>query len=69
MLTSIFTSAERVEHEWEEMSARLSKLARFINGPDFPALSVNEQVRLKTQQVWMREYVAVLRARLDSHFA
>jgi hypothetical protein len=68
MLTTLFTSAERVQKEWDELSVRLGKLARFMNGPDFTALSVNEQVRLRTQQIFMREYAAVLRARLDSHF-
>jgi hypothetical protein len=59
----------RVEQERAELAARLTKLSAFIaSNPAYGRLSVNEQVRLKEQQLYMRGYASVLGYRLNNDF-
>lgn len=58
----------RVETEYTELNDKLKKLTAFIVTPTFAALPVNEQVRLKEQQLYMRGYADVLRFRIHNDF-
>jgi len=59
---------QRVEDERRELDGRLSKLSAFIATDIFGKLPVNEQVRLKEQQLYMRAYADVLGHRLNNDF-
>lgn len=58
----------RVETEYTELNDKLKKLTAFIVTPTFATLPVNEQVRLKEQQLYMRAYADVLRFRIHNDF-
>jgi len=58
----------RVEKEWMDESTKLRKLSLFVSSQTFPALPVNEQARLRFQLMLMREFVQVLRDRIDHDF-
>ena len=55
---------ERVIEEEKQLAERTTKLEAFIFGPDFP---INlEGGRLRRQLVAMRQYLAVLRERIEA---
>lgn len=61
---------EGCEKEWEQVADRSAKLSTFINvDPEYHTLPVKEQVRLRVQLIFMREYLNVLRERIDSQFS
>lgn len=59
---------QRVELEWKALNENLTKLTAFISLPAFVGLPVNEQVRLKEQQLFMHGYADVLRHRMNNDF-
>ena len=58
----------RVENEFLALNDNLTKLTAFIGTSIFYGLSVNEQVRLKCQQVHMRNYADTLCFRIRNDF-
>jgi hypothetical protein len=60
--------AQRVEQERSELCDKLMKLSAFLQTESFKALPVNEQVRLKHQQLLMTGLEEVLRHRINNNF-
>ena len=56
---------ERVIKEEAELSDKLNKLGAFIHGEVFKTLPEEEQELLQAQDDTMREYLEILRSRID----
>jgi hypothetical protein len=60
------TPRRRVETEFAELSAKLTKLEDFIATPKFLTLPLNQQELLHEQRAAMRRYRDILNTRLNS---
>jgi hypothetical protein len=57
---------ERVVAEKTELDAKLVALLAFFQGPIFPTLPADEQIRLRCQARFMDGYSAVLGERINA---
>lgn len=57
---------QRVEDEAVELAGRVGRLAEFIEGPTFLTLPSDEQGRLMRQAAFMRDYLGVLKERMEA---